>query len=245
MDLVIANSRATADLASEQRIRPEKIVIIPPGVEITKLDEQARQRFRSTNNLNHRKILLSVGRLTARKGLREFVSQVLPKIVQERPEVILVIVGDAPMDSLHAQIQTPESIMESAQAAGISDNVLFMGKLFGRDLADAYAGADLHVFPVREIPNDPEGFGMVAVEAAAHGLATVAYATGGIVDAVSDGESGRLVKPGDKLGFKQAVLESLADPLPRKMLTTYANQFSWKRFSERLTSALIRPTRPR
>lgn len=241
MDLVIANSRATASLATDKRIRAEKIVVIPPGVEVTTLDEQARHRFRSTNNLNHRMILLSVGRLTARKGLREFVSEVLPKIVLEQPDSILVIVGDAPTDSLYAQSQTPESILESAQAAGVKGNVLFLGKLFGQDLADAYAGADVHVFPVRQIPNDPEGFGMVAVEAAAHGLATVAYATGGIVDAVSEGVSGRLLKPGDSYGFKQAVLEYLANPPPRNMLTTYANQFSWNNFSERLTSALHKP----
>lgn len=40
----------------------------------------------------------------------------------------------------------------------------------------------------------PENFGMVAIEAAAHGLPTVAFATGGIVDAVKDGVSGYLVE---------------------------------------------------
>jgi len=244
MDLVIANSRATASLASSKSIDKDKILIVPPGTEIPTLDEQARQRFRNTYELTDRKVLLSVGRLTARKGLREFVSDVLPEIVRERPDTMLVIVGDAPTDSLYAQGQTPESILASAQAAGVKDNVLLTGKLFGQDLADAYAGADVHVFPVREILNDPEGFGMVAVEAAAHGLATVAYATGGIVDAVKEDESGKLVKPGDSLGFKRAVLEYLAAPPPRQMLTTYASQFSWKNFSARLTSALRNPTKP-
>ena len=37
---------------------------------------------------------------------------------------------------------------------------------------------DIHIFPVCHISDDPEGFGMVAIEAAAHGAPTVAFATG-------------------------------------------------------------------
>ena len=46
-------------------------------------------------------------------------------------------------------------------------------------LSDAYFAADVMVFPVLDLPGDVEGFGMVAVEAAAHGLPTVAFAVGG------------------------------------------------------------------
>src|SRR3546814_12930756 len=68
-----------------------------------------------------------------------------------------------------------------------------------------YKAASAHIFPVREIPGDPEGFGMVAVEAAAHGVPTIAFATGGIVDAVAEGESGRLIRPGDYGAFAGVV----------------------------------------
>src|SRR3546814_12287140 len=81
-------------------------------------------------------------------------------------------------------------------------------------LSVVYKAASAHIFPVREIPGDPEGFGMVAVEAAAHGVPTIAFATGGIVDAVAEGESGRLIRTGDYGAFAGIVVESLAHHLP-------------------------------
>ncbi len=113
-----------------------------------------------------------------------------------------------------------------------------LGTRFGSELDDAYAAADVHVFPVREIPGDPEGFGMVAIEAAAHALPTVAYATGGVVDAVAAGVSGLLVAPGDCKGFADAVLELLRRPLQAEAIRLFAADFTWDRFGERVSDAL-------
>src|SRR3546814_1721721 len=85
-----------------------------------------------------------------------------------------------------------------------------IGRIGDRELEDAWAASAVHVFPVREIPGDPEGFGMVAMEAAAHGVPTVAYAVGGVPDAVLDGTSGVLVQPGDEVGFAEAVDRTLS-----------------------------------
>jgi phosphatidylinositol alpha-1,6-mannosyltransferase len=225
MDRVIANSAPTAELH--------------PGVDIPAPDPTARARFRQRWNLPPAApVLLSVGRLTARKGLREFVQEVLPTIARARPDVVLVIVGDAPKQALYAQVQTPEGLLAAAREAGVATHVRWLGTLFGQDLADAYFGADLHVFPVRDLPGDPEGFGMVAIEAAAHGLPTVAYATGGVIDAVREGQSGRLVPPGDAAGFAHAVLATLASPLAPEGCRTFAQGFAWGEFGRCIMDAL-------
>ncbi|MGQ9485103.1 MAG: glycosyltransferase family 4 protein [Desulfosoma sp.] len=239
MDRVIANSSPTAQLVHGIGVAAEKIAIVHPGVDIPESDATACARFRQRWQLApHAPVLLSVGRLTARKGLCEFVREVLPRIVSARPDVVLVIVGDVPRQALHAQVQTPQSILAAARSAGVGANVRWLGVLFGQDLADAYFGADLHVFPVREIPADPEGFGMVAVEAAAHGLATVAYATGGVVDAVADGESGKLVKAGDAEAFARAVLALLHAPLAAERCRAFARRFAWPDFGQQIERAL-------
>jgi phosphatidylinositol alpha-1,6-mannosyltransferase len=239
MDRVIANSAPTAELARKAGVAPERIAIVHPGVEIPAPDPTARARFRQRWNLPpDAPVLLSVGRLTARKGLREFVQEVLPTVARARAEVVLVIVGDAPKQALYAQVQTPESILAAAQEAGVAGHIRWLGTLFGQDLADAYFGADLHVFPVRDLPGDPEGFGMVAIEAAAHGLPTVAYATGGVVDAVREGQSGCLVTPGDAAGFAQAVLAMLASPLAPEGCRTFAQGFAWDEFGHKLMGEL-------
>ena len=240
MDCVIANSRATAALAERAGVPRQRIGIVHPGVALPQPDPQARARFRARHGLGEVPLLLSVGRLTARKGLAEFVSEVLPRIVAQRPDVELVIVGDAPADALYAQTQTPASIQAAANAAGVGKHLHFLGTRFGAELADAFAGSDLHVFPVRELHNDPEGFGMVAVEAAAHGLPSVAYATGGVVDAVVDGQSGALLSPGDAQGFAAAVLRLLAQPLPAERVRAFAERFAWPRFGAALTAQIER-----
>ncbi|MDR2688242.1 MAG: glycosyltransferase family 4 protein [Azoarcus sp.] len=243
LDIVIANSQATARLADAAGIVPSRVEIVHPGVSLPMPDSGARERFRQLHRLGDASVLLSVGRLTTRKGLREFVADVLPKIVACRPTVRLLIVGDAPTHSLYAECQSPESILAAARAAGVGEHLLFLGWIADeRQLADAYAGADLHVFPVRHLPGDPEGFGMVAVEAAAQGLATVAYATGGVVDAVGEGVSGRLVAPGDDEAFARAALDLLENRLPADRVRQFAMQFAWPRFGEKLWAGLERQT---
>lgn len=239
MDTVIANSHATAELAKAIGITPERIRIIHPGVAIPKPDPDARARFRAAHGIAlDAPLLLSVGRLTARKGLLEFVRDVLPRIAAQRPDVVLAVIGEAPRHALHAKAQTREDIQAAAAAAGVGGRVRFLGKRLGQDLTDAYFAADVHIFPVREIPNDPEGFGMVAIEAAAHGLPTVAYVSGGVVDAVSDGVSGRLVPQGDEQAFAQAVLDALTGGMRAEACRAFAQQFAWPRFGEQIARAI-------
>lgn len=243
MDGVIANSQPTAELARSLGVAAEKIRIVHPGVTLPTAPQSpaALQNFRQRHQLGNKRLLLSVGRLTTRKGLREFVQHALPAIVKAAPDTLLAIVGDAPADSLHASVQTRASIQAVADAAGIGQHLRFLGVITDpQELACAYESATLHIFPVRHLPGDPEGFGMVAIEAAAHGLPTVAFATGGIVDAVAEGESGHLVTPGDYPSLAQAALQMLADgPGAWQTRTSaFAAQFAWPTLGKRMLEAL-------
>ena len=238
MDRVIANSAATARLGHIAGIAPERTGIVHPGVRLPAPDPQARARFRAAHGLGDGPVLLSVGRLTARKGLREFVSDVLPLIAAECPAARLVVVGDAPTNALYSESQTKFDILAAADKVDVGNHLIFLGTIDDANLAAAYLAADVYIFPVRYLPNNPEGFGMVAIEAAAHGLATVAYGTGGVVDAVSEGVSGRLIEPHDGAAFAEAVLRLLAEPLPRAQIQDFAAAFAWERFGERLFAML-------
>lgn len=244
LDLVIANSHATARLAEQTGIASSKIGIVHPGVEMpeARLDPSQISAFRAGYGLGDRPLLLSVGRLSARKGLLEFVSKALPRIAAAVPDVLLLVVGDAPKDALQAQAQTPQSIEAAAAKVGVAGNLRFLGQIPDPMLSAAYAAADVHVFPIREISGDPEGFGMVAIEAAAHGLFTVAFASGGVTDAVSEAESGHLVPPGDYGALADAVLRVLrSSARPRgEACIAFAEGFAWPRFGARLIEQLSR-----
>ena len=249
MDVVVANSRPTADLVRALGVAEDRLRIVRPGVAMpdTPQPPQVLRSFREQHGLGEARLLLSIGRLTTRKGLREFVRDALPRIVSEAPDTVLAVIGDAPTDSLLAGVQSRDSIQAIAYAAGIGQHVRFLGVITDpQALACAYESAALHVFPVREIPGDPEGFGMVAIEAAAHGLPTVAFGTGGIVDAVAEGRSGRLVAPGDYDGLCDAALAVLreGEGAWRSNAQAFARDFAWPRFGASLRAGLGIATDP-
>ena len=246
MDRVIANSQATAALCRDIGVPPDRLAIVHPGVELPaevapEAAAATAAAFRARHQLGNGPLLLSVGRLTTRKGLLEFVANALPTIVASHPDVMLAVIGEAPAQALHAQAQSVASIQAVAAQAGVESHLRFLGVITNyAELGAAYRAADVHVFPVREIAGDPEGFGMVAVEAAAHGLPTVAFATGGVVDAVAEGVSGYRVAPGDYAGFAQAVVRLLGEGgTLRATCITFAQQFVWPAFGRGLRQALI------
>lgn len=237
----IVNSTPTRDLAVTAGINLPKIYIVPPGVHIPqKSNAEQKSQFLTTNGLEGKRILLSVGRLTARKGLREFIQHALPLIVEKAPDVMLVVIGSAPSNALSTDAQTPESLLKSAAAAGVADNVKLLGSVTEQTLNTAFGCSTLHVFPIRHIPNDPEGFGMVAIEAAAHGVPTVAFATGGVVDAIENEISGALIKPDSYPEMAQAVLDVISG---RKIISpaatmAFSRTFVWPNFGKKVRDAL-------
>jgi phosphatidylinositol alpha-1,6-mannosyltransferase len=239
MDRVVANSVPTCKLAEDIGIDRRRLGVVHPGVEMPSLSADAAAGFRAFHGVGNRPLLLSVGRLSERKGMREFVAGSLPRIADRLPDVLLLVVGDAPANALHAKAQTREEIQAVADDCGVGQNLRFMGQVTDAELADIYQASDVHVFPVRGLPGDPEGFGMVAIEAAAHGLPTVAFASGGTIDAVAEGRSGRLVESGDYQAFADAVLEVFR---ARGSLAAgsidFARRFAWPEFGSRLAREL-------
>lgn len=242
MDSLIANSHATAQIAVQRGIAREKIHIIHPGTAQIAPDPTARQRFRSHHGWTEHLLLLAAGRLTPRKGLAEFIRCALPAIVRAHPTCLLLVAGEPPHAALHAAPVAISQLQQLAMEAGVGQHLVFLGRLEGAALSEAYHAADLHVFPVRSLANDPEGFGMVAIEAAAHGLPTLAFATGGVVDAVAHEVSGWLCPPHDYEALARQAIAYLErvqrhDPsldLLRARCRDFAARFAWPRFGEQL-----------
>lgn len=242
MDHVIVNSTPTKELALNVGVQEKKMTIVHPGVTLPETAQPLSkiQSFKQKYGLKHKKILLSVGRLTTRKGLKEFVENSLTHIIQQEPNVILVVVGESPKNSLGAGLQTREEILEIARNNHIEKHILFLGVITDNEqLATIYEAAEVHVFPVRYIPDDPEGFGMVAIEAAAHGLPTVAFATGGIVDAVKQNKSGWLVEKNNYGALAKQVIEVLQQPKNIEQCQSFAKGFEWVSFGRQVAKTFI------
>jgi phosphatidylinositol alpha-1,6-mannosyltransferase len=239
---VIVNSANTRRLAIEAGVDAERIAIVHPGTDLPPVDPDARARFRERHGIDAAaSILLSVGRMTARKGLAEFVANALPAIVARHPHAQLLVVGDDAPDALHRGAGAGfERVRTVAEASGVTGALRWLGPCSEDELSDAYEGSDVHVFPVRDMPGDVEGFGMVAIESAAHGLPTVAFDVGGVADAVVDGRNGRLVRADDYDAFARAVIELLGNDAleAAKDARDFARAFSWERFGNEVAAAL-------
>jgi len=244
-DLVLVNSTNTARLAQGRGVRSDKLHVLHPGTDLPELDANAANEFRERHGFGQRPLLLSVGRLTQRKGLAEFVAKALPIIVSHHREALLVVIGDEASDALHTRTGSErERILAAARDAGVESNLRFLGRCDEATLGAAYQAANLHIFPVLELPGDVEGFGMVALESAAHGLPTVAFAVGGVSDAVQDGRTGTLVESGDYGRLGEAVIRQLAqasDGSTTAICRDFATGKAWPVFGERLRKLLGAP----
>lgn len=242
-DRVLVNSRFTRQLAIEAGIQPARIAILHPGVELPDMTDAPEQRaaFRERHGLGDAPLMLYVGRITARKGLAVFVREMLPQIIAKQPNAKLIVIGDEPLHALHHKDGERQRVTAVLKIHDLGDKVIFLSGIDDANLHAAYLAADVLVFPVQERPNDHEGFGMVAAEAAAHGLPTVAFAAGGVPDAVADGLSGRLIKINDNEGFAHAVIEQLTDPATpqqRAARVRFAERFTWSTFGQSLHAML-------
>ena len=248
-DGVWVNSAHTAYLAQQKKIVADKINILHPGVSLPNDNELVANpvSFKKSFAISNNKILLlSVGRLTERKGLPEFIRHCLPEIAAVFPDILLIIIGNEATDALSKQSNITSKIKQATIDANVEGHVLLLGQVSENDLMQAYLCSELLVFPVLDLPGDVEGFGMVAVEAAAHGLPTAAFAVGGVTDAVAHEISGWLVKPGDYSELSKTILKYLkrlkgfqpfrCDTVSKPICQHHAAKFSWDLFGQQLRS---------
>ena len=146
--------------------------------------------------------LLTVARLEPHKGV-DVVLQALPAIAAYAPTVRYAVAGAGP---------ERERLERLALKIGVADRVHFLGEVREADLPALYNAATVYVGASRRAERiGVEGFGISLVEASACGLPVVAGNSGGVPDAVRDGETGFLVPPEDVAAVSEAVRRLLGD----------------------------------
>lgn len=235
-DKVIAISKSTKKLAIDKKVPVNKIQILYPGVEIN-TKKETTINFRQKYQLNIKKILLSAGRLIPRKGLPEFINYSLPKIISACPDTVFVIIGSEAQNALNKAQNEKERICNAITDNNLSKHVVILGRVEDEILWSAYNESDLFVFPVKEEKGDIEGFGLVALEAAAHGLPTAAFSVGGVVDAVADNYSGFLVPSGEYSRLADLIINYLKNTsatVTPDNCRKHARSYSWDNFGAEL-----------
>lgn len=232
-DAVIANSGNTRRLAESVGVLSERITLVHPGTDIPELDSTKAAGFRARFGFGDSPLLLSVGRITERKGLLPFLRNAWPMVLERYPDAKLAVIGTEPQQALRKDKHgTLTGIRAYLSEAGLDTTVRFLGRVDDATLTAAYQAANAHVFPVLDSSDDVEGFGMVAIEAAASGLPTVAFDAGGVADAVIEGKTGRLIAPGDYHALAMAMRDMLDGvySIDSMECRIAAHRFSWSEF---------------
>ncbi len=176
--------------------------------------------------------ILTLGRLHPRKGQLDLARALarLPAAVRER--ILYQVAGPGDRAYL-AQVQ------QECRAGAVAFE--YLGNVPPAELAAVYAACDLFAMTPRRLAGSVEGFGIVYLEAGQHGKPVIAWRSGGVADAVIDGETGLLVDEGDRAGLTAAVERLVTDADLRRRLgeggRRHAARFSWDR-----TAAIVRRT---
>ena len=243
-DLILVNSNHTKKLAIDAGMDGNKVNILAPGTALPCMNNRAllEAGFRQEYNLDTCPFLLIVGRLTPRKGIQEFIMGVMPSLIVEYPQLKLLIVGGESLESIKTHGGIRDKLHQLIESMSMQQNIRLLGGLSDETLSAAFFSASALIFPVLEIKNDVEGFGMVAIEAAAHGLPSVGFSVGGVPDAIGHGKSGWLVPSGEYENMEQKIKTILNSKLSAELtedsITNYAKQFEWSLFEERLKGFL-------
>jgi glycosyltransferase involved in cell wall biosynthesis len=157
-------------------------------------------------------VLTWVGRLVAHKRAERVLD------VAMRLGVTIEVIGRGPAG---------DSLAKAVEASGLGGRVRLLGYLTEEDKLAAVAASVLHLNT-----SQGEGWGLCVLEAAALGVPTVAYDVDGLRDAVRHGETGWLVRDGERIeDVTERALKELADPARRAEVAaacrSWASQFDW------------------
>jgi phosphatidylinositol alpha-1,6-mannosyltransferase len=186
-------------------------------------------------------LVLSVGHMKERKGFDGLVLA-FKMVHADVTDAHLAVVGPGDSSSLRKQIAE----------LGLGDVVHLLGEVGEAELVSLYQTCDLFALLPRVDQGHFEGFGLVFLEANACGKPVVGTRSGGVPDAIVDGETGLLVDEDDARDAAAAMLRILTDDALAARLgdagRRWANEHSWAAYADRLVTlyrAALEPNAPR
>lgn len=205
---LVAVSQLVRQQSIAEGVRPDKIVVIPNGVDLPEIQPNQAALTRKEAVLDEDAFLiLTAGRLWAEKGHIHLV-RAMPEVVRAVPKVVLALAGEG--------VLRPELEAE-ARKLKVEDHLRFLG--VRRDVLNWMAAADLFI-----LPSNSEGMPNALLEAMGLGLPVIATRVGGVPEIIQDGETGCLVPPQDPSALAVAIIALLRSPRERRRLGQNAQE---------------------
>jgi len=219
ISLTTHEARTLVGLGASQ----DRVTIIPNGVGDEHFQETTTDSFVSSFGLAGKRVVLYLGRINPTKGI-EVLIRSFSSVATRVPDAQLVIAGPATGTNETTYRDDLETLVADL---AISGRVTFTGRLSEDDKLAALQGCDLLV-----LPSFYEPYGIVLLEAAAHGKAVIAARSDGPSSIINHGRNGLLVEPRDASGLAEGILTLLNNDDYRERLGEMAKQdaegYRWK-----------------
>ncbi|MCI3917295.1 glycosyltransferase family 4 protein [Streptococcus intermedius] len=224
LDGVICPSEIVYDLLMKYKVKVEKRVI-PTGIELAKFErpeltkENVADLREKLGISNQETMLLSLSRVSYEKNIQAVLAA-LPKVLEENPNVKLVVAGDGPyLSDLKAQ----------AKRLNITDMVIFTGMIAPSETALYYKAADFFISA-----STSETQGLTYLESLASGTPIIAHGNPYLDNVINDKMFGTLYY--EERDLAGAILEAvIATPdLDEKSFATKLYEISAENFGRRV-----------
>jgi len=213
----IAVSKLETEFLRKYRVPEEKIHYIPHGINVNHFKPVDPSDFLKTHNLEGKKIILYVGRITQRKGI-DVLIKAFSLVKEEIPDAYLLIAG--------GDYGYKSTIEKISRKQNFEKSIKFLGFIPKRQLPMVYSAADLVAYPSKF-----EIFGHVVLESNACGKVIIASRHWGPKEIVDEGKTGYLTKYGDVEELREKIVYVLENEKRHIEMGKYAREHVKKNYS--------------
>ena len=225
VEKIIANSEYTKNLAINNGVNKDKIIVINPGVDpVHELNKKSLEKVESLLKIKS-PILITVSRFDKRKN-HEKVIMALRNLKQIYPDIVYICIGYGDEE---------ENLKKLVEELNLGSQVMFF-KDISDDLKNSLiTKSDIFVMPSIIHKTSVEGFGIAYVEAAQYGVPSLGGKDGGAADAICHDKTG-LICDGNNLDDIYSSLNSMIENKKYlelgKNAKEYVSKFQWKKIVE-------------
>ena len=233
--IVVATLAELTQLRFLYKANPDKMVIVPPGVDVSHFYPIPADEAKSFVGLTPEdRMVLFVGRIEPLKGVDTLINAMCCLDLKDRSRPVhLAIIGGDPSASPEQMTAEMARLQKMCDDLGLEKTVVFLGKRGQETLPYYYSAAEVLV-----MPSHYESFGMVALEAMACGTPVIASEVGGLAYLVRDGETGFTIPAEEPETLCDKLSWLLNDrELHEKMSTQaaeYAKDYAWAKIAAQI-----------
>jgi len=225
VEKVIANSEYTKNLAIDNGVSKNKVIVINPGVDpVHEVNKKSLEKVESLLKVKTPR-LITVSRFDKRKN-HEKVIMALRNLKQKYPDIVYICIGDG---------DEAKNIKDLVKELDLSSQVMFFKDISSNLKNALIAKSNVFVMPSIVHKNSVEGFGIAYIEAAQYGIPSVGGKDGGASDAIDHNKTG-LICDGNNLDDIYSSLNLMIENKKYlelgKNAKEYVSKFHWKKVIE-------------